>query len=1082
MKEDERAALAALRFNYAPTPDDVWRPSPYHVDDLHQEAVETIFEGVEIARSGDDSSPLGVVIQGQAGSGKTHMLGLVRERIQRDAGYFFLVSLLNGKMFWESVAVAVVDGLLRDAGSWPTQLAGFLRRMTADLGLPSNLRDAISGDAPLKPYDLDQFIAALRGHNRAVGQDAADTARALVLYGSSNQAAQDVAYQHLTSTAPDDTDERMRWGISRRVRSPQLVVRDVSRLLALTGPTVIAVDQIDTLFAQSMTSVIKTGRLDDTRDAMLLGQVADGLMSLREETRRTLAVVACLPDTWILIRDFAATPVPDRFREATMLTRIPTPEIGRELIAKRFIARYRAQAFDPPYPTWPIRPEAFSDAPEFTPRRLLQRVERHISMCLRSGDLVELDRFDEAAPDPALASTGESETAGPPPAAALSRLDERFVELVSSAEVSAALDPSAEDTAMPALLAAGLRAWIEEQRSPSSYKQDPPPSAKPALHARLRHILDERTEDEIHWAFRAISSANANAVISRVRAASTAAGIDADVSKRKLVLLRNVDWGNGPKTREVMTAFHASGGITASISSDDLAVFDALGRMLAAGDPETLAWLRDRKPASATALLRSILSAEPVRGEPEDVGGTTVTAGIGAVAGLAGSDAPARDDSPTSVATSHTAPRQRGSESAQIGGSPPGFALGYEIDTNEPLHVGVESLRKHTTIFAGSGSGKTVLIRRLVEECALLGVSSIVLDPNNDLARLGDAWPQNPSGWSGADANKASNYLAHTDVVIWTPRREAGRPLAFQPLPDFDSVRDDPDEFTAAIDAAVAALAPRAKVDGTTAKAELGRAVLREALAFYARQGSKGLRAFIGMLAALPDGVSAIGRSEKLAAEMADTLTAAMVNDPLFGGLGAPVDPGLLLTPAEGKRARVSVISFVGLPSDDQRQSFVNQLQMALFAWVKRNPAGDRPLGGLLVMDEAQTLAPSGTMTACTSSTLALVSQARKYGLGLVFATQAPKGLHNQIPGNSATQMFGLLNSPAQLAAAREMAQAKGGSVPDISLLSTGQFYAAQEGRSFRKVKTPMCLTHHPKSPLSPEEVIQRASSTWALA
>ncbi|MFC3981971.1 hypothetical protein, partial [Streptosporangium jomthongense] len=38
--------------------------------------------------------------------------------------------------------------------------------------------------------------------------------------------------------------------------------------------------------------------------------------------------------------------------------------------------------------------------------------------------------------------------------------------------------------------------------------------------------------------------------------------------------------------------------------------------------------------------------------------------------------------------------------------------------------------------------------------------------------------------------------------------------------------------------------------------------------------------------------------------------------------------------------ARASVISFVGLPSDEQRQSFVNQLQMALFAWIRRNPAG----------------------------------------------------------------------------------------------------------------------------------------------
>jgi DNA helicase HerA-like ATPase len=60
----------------------------------------------------------------------------------------------------------------------------------------------------------------------------------------------------------------------------------------------------------------------------------------------------------------------------------------------------------------------------------------------------------------------------------------------------------------------------------------------------------------------------------------------------------------------------------------------------------------------------------------------------------------------------------------------------------------------------------------------------------------------------------------------------------------------------------------------------------------------------------------------------------------------------------------------------------------------------------MFVMDEAQTLAPSGAMTACTQSTLALASQAHKYGLGLTFATQSPKGLHNRIPGNATTQFY----------------------------------------------------------------------------
>lgn len=169
------------------------------------------------------------------------------------------------------------------------------------------------------------------------------------------------------------------------------------------------------------------------------------------------------------------------------------------------------------------------------------------------------------------------------------------------------------------------------------------------------------------------------------------------------------------------------------------------------------------------------------------------------------------------------------------------------------------------------------------------------------------------------------------------------------------------------------------------------------------------------------------------------------------------------------------MISFVGLPSEEQRQSFVNQLQLALFAWIKQHPAKDRPLGGLFIMDEAQTLAPSGAMTACTQSTLALASQARKYGLGLVFATQAPKGLNNRIAGNATTQLFGRLNAPVQIEAAREMARAKGGDVPDIARLGTGQFYVTGESVPLTKIQAPNCLSHHPKSPLTTEEVIERA-------
>ncbi|MFD0597589.1 ATP-binding protein [Catellatospora coxensis] len=849
-------------------------------------------------------------------------------------------------------------------------------------------------------------------------------------------------------------------------KPPQLVMQELSQLLALTGPTVVAIDQIDTLVAQlwNSTALKETGT-ESAEQTQLINQIADGLMALRQTTRRTLTVLACLPSTWTLIRTRATKSVADRFREPVTLKGIASADIARDIVAKRFAVRFDEMGFVPPYATWPVRESAFAEATVFTPRLLINRINEHVQACLREGSVRELAGFT-ASEDPVAVLV--------PAEVPDDKLDRRFAELREGADVAPALAGPTEDGEMPELLAAGLSAWIEELgQAGRAFRVDPPQGGKVPLHARLRRSLDEATEDEQHWSFRAIAHTNAIAALSRLQAARTSAGLSRGIGKRKLFLLRNADWNKGAKTQEVLKAFAADGGTRLSIGEDDLRTFAALRQLLAERDSGLAAWLADRRPAGRTMLLRTVLgeivaeiaAAEEAAERRRDHAALAPSAGgDGAAAKEPGATA-ARADDPAAVARAGVDVDGAGSAGlrANLAGGPGDrpaapepapahtITLGAGYDDGEPVRLDLESLRKHTAIFAGSGSGKTVLIRRLVEECALQGVSTIVLDPNNDLARLGDAWPERPAGWAAGDAARSAEYLAHTDVVVWTPRREAGRPLSFQPLPEFATIRDDADEFGAAIDAAVASLAPRAKVDGGTAKAMRGQAVLNEALRHFARSGGEGIRAFVGVLSALPDGVSQLEDAEKIAFELSQNLTAAMVTDALFGGGGAPADPGLLLTPAPGKRARVSVISLVGLPSEQQRQSFVNQLQLALFAWIKKNPAGDRPLGGLLVMDEAQTFAPSGPLTACTQSTLALASQARKYGLGLVFATQAPKGLHNRISGNAATQFFGLLNAPAQIEAAREMARAKGADVPDISRLGTGEFYAS--GRASRSAR-----------------------------
>jgi len=1041
MTSENLNALTTLTFNWTRALQDVWAPTPYHVEGLHAETAGLLAQGIGEASADGTEPPLGIVIRGERGVGKTHLLGWTREQVQQAGGYFFLVGDLSAKAFWEEVLGCVVEQLLPLSDGSRNQLGRLLAGLADKAELDGNFRSAVTGEVPPSRDAVQVFVAALRRADSKVGLICQDTARALVLLASPLQEDQDVGYYFLTGNEVD-VEDRRRWGINSRLKLPRLLVSELSRLLALAGPTVIAVDQIDALIDEL---------IDVSGDAAPrsrhLADMATGLMTLRDITHRTLTVVSCLPESWDYLRKYGVDTVADRFRMAPQLQNIPSAAVGRLMIEKRFAADYARAGFEPPYATWPILPAAFDEASKYTARALLKRIEAHVSACLRERTVTELARLDERSDG----AEGEVPSRGTPPAGAdqdFAEIDALFAGLLHDAEVSTAFNPETEDSIVPALLAAGLEAWVRElgEQTGYSFVQDPVPGKNPRLHACLRMILDARTERQHRWGFRAIGSDNARAVQSRLKKAAEGAGLDAASAGRELFVLRSSPWPAGKVTERETDDFVAKGGVVLPVAEADLKTFHALSELLAAHHRDLNAWLLARQPAHRTELLERALGGvgQPGAAEPSsDVG----RVGASAV---------------TSAASAVLAPRTT-------------IHVGVTAADQAPVSLDLSALRRHVSIFAGSGSGKTVLLRRLIEECALHGVSSIVLDPNNDLARLGDAWPETPRAWADGDAERAGDYIANTDVAIWTPCRDGGRPLTFRPLPEFGAVRDDADEFNAAVSAAVEALAPRVNVNKDTVKAKQEKAVLTEALRYFGREGHSDLNDFVALLSDLPQNASTQSKATVMAADLADRLRAVRAYDPLFGGTGESADPGALLTPAAGKRARVSVISLVGLPDLEQRQSFVNQLQMALFSWIKQHPAGDRPLGGLLVMDEAQDLAPSVRTTPCTVSTLRLVSQARKYGLGLLFATQSPKGLHNSIPGNSTTQFFGLLNSPAQIDAARELAKAKGAEIPDIGRLSAGQFYATTEGVGFRQIRTPMCLSYHPPSPLTEEEVIKRS-------
>src|SRR5918999_4030148 len=323
MNEIERKALSALRFDWAPQHEDVWGPLEAHVNGLNGHVAETVLASFDEAKNSSARSPLGVAILGGAGAGKTHLLHWLCDRVQRDGGYFFLVGLLQGKNFWQNIVHALLSGLQRTMPDGVDQLSMLLQRLSDRVDLTAEISEQITGARPIRPEGLAEFVTALRRLDGHLGRECQHTARALVLLGASDFDAQDVGETYLTSQGEAVPGEWMQWGIRPAVKSAQEIVVEISRLLALTGPSLLAVDQIDTLIAQSKKSGESYhGESADAEQGPLMEQVGVGLMELRETMNRTLTVVACFNSTWREISRGSVGSVRARFRVELRLERI----------------------------------------------------------------------------------------------------------------------------------------------------------------------------------------------------------------------------------------------------------------------------------------------------------------------------------------------------------------------------------------------------------------------------------------------------------------------------------------------------------------------------------------------------------------------------------------------------------------------------------------------------------------------------------------------------------------------------------------------------------------------------------------
>jgi DNA helicase HerA-like ATPase len=901
-----------------------------------------------------------------------------------------------------------------------------------------------------------------------------DVVRALLLLGSDDWDANNLAYCWLQGLDVDEVKRKELKFLNAPPSYPELV-RGMLWVMSLAGPTLIAVDQIDAIVSASnlLAGVEEAPKDDAERKARaIIDLLAGGLMDLHDVKRRAMTIVSCLQVTWPIIKRRAVASAAQRFEELPILEPLKSAALVESLIEARLDAAYQEAEFTPPYRTFPFQPEAIKGAVGLLPRQILMRCQQHRQRCLAAGEVIECVSLME------FGSHGTDFTAVP-------ALEQEYRQELVRADVTQLLGSDRGDTLAGDLLIKTCELLLRHFALPGSIdavvKADPD-RKKPSLHARLSFTFHSEGDREQHYCFRALSHTHATAFQARLKAAMTASGIDTALKFRHLFILRRGLPPGGPKTAALVDQFREADGKFITPAEDDLRAFAALVAMDMRNLPDFDVWLSRRRPLFETQLFQEAgLAPPPFLSSPPPVALEKVAAGTQGPGGT--NNNPEQDPGRAGFWSRSTDPL--------LSEQTPGALLrpdegGYNSDAERFIPIGrryergvlgdlvtlaTDLLPRHLAVLAGAGSGKTVFIRRIVEEAALLEIPSIVLDPNNDLSRLGDAWPTPPTSWSEEDAAKAQSYRACTDVVIWTPGVSSGNPISLNFLPDFAAI-DDADEREQAINMAWATLV--SFLPGSGEKANRKKGVLADAIRRFALKSGTTLTDLIALLADLPDGVSEDSTAQKLASEIADQLRAAIAMNPLLKSIGEPLDPRTFFESSSAK-TRISVINLSGLASEEARDSFVNRLQMALFTFIKRNPS---PRGRLYVIDEAQNFAPSGAGTACKASTLSLVAQSRKYGLGMIFATQTPKGIDNKIVSNCTTNMYGRMNAPATIDTIHDLMAAKGGAADDIGKLTKGEFYFSTEDspRPF-KVRTPLCLSWHPPNPPTIEEVVQKARS-----
>lgn len=455
--------------------------------------------------------------------------------------------------------------------------------------------------------------------------------------------------------------------------------------------------------------------------------------------------------------------------------------------------------------------------------------------------------------------------------------------------------------------------------------------------------------------------------------------------------------------------------------------------------------------------------------------------------------------------------------------------IGKHLDPNgipgELYRHKLSDLITHIFICGGSGSGKTVMGKAIIEESALKRVPSIIVDLKGDLSSLALAFGELTApavapwlevedkstlgraalaeantfrkrlwDWGLAETNvrELSNHVA---VEIFTPRSELGRrvsiPLISSPPPDINRLfEEDPDTASVMVTSMAEALVRRVIPNGQRDReTDFITALIEHAWRTGTDlTGEAGLGQLVSMILEPPFatiGVLGIddhipeNRRQKLAQAVNGQLVGAAAN--WVRGEEMSIDKLVGANRVDSK-TQISIINIAHITDFEDQSFVVAQVAFAINAWMRKQgsaPKGDRPRL-LFFLDE---IGGGGGKTAfyptypytstCKPPLNILVKQGRAFGVGCILASQNPGDIDYKGLSNCATWIVGKLQTKRDRDKIREGLTDAEFSPSDLAKKlarpKTGEFMLLNKEGDVHFIKERWLLTYH--CTMSPEQL-----------